>query len=92
MVMKTFSVPKDVRATQVAVVGDFNDWSTERHLMRPCSEGGFTLSIDLEPGRLYHYRYLIDRERWENDGFADAYAPGRFGGNDSIVDLRASCG
>jgi len=49
----------------------------------------FSLTIELQPGRAYRFRYLLDGERWENDWDADAYVPNAFGTDDSVVDLTA---
>jgi hypothetical protein len=51
---------------------------------------GFTITIPLEPGRAYRFRYLLDGERWENDWAAHAYVPNEFGGDDSLVDLTST--
>ena len=45
----------------------------------------FTAVVELEPGRTYRYRYLLDGCRWENDWAADAYVPNDFGAEDSLV-------
>lgn len=85
-----FSLPVSVPATTIAVVGDFNDWSLDRHVMEHRFEGGFDLTVQLEVGRAYHYRYLLDGQRWENDYNADYYAANRYGGDDSVIDLRTA--
>ena len=45
------------------------------------------MTVDLDAGRAYRFRYLIDGQRWDNDWAADAYVPNDFGGDDSVVDL-----
>ena len=67
--------------------GEWNDWSASADVMRRDAEGGFSLIVDLEAGRAYRFRYLLDDQRWENDWAADAYLPNSFGGDDSVVDL-----
>jgi len=71
----TFRLPKEATssATQVHLVGDFNDWSTTSHPMQKLKSGEFKLELPLEPGRDYQFRYLIDQMSWENDWDADAY-------------------
>lgn len=84
-VVVTFTHPVD-GDSPAAVVGEFNDWSPDRHPMT--SDGAIsTVSIRLAPGRAYRFRYLIDGARWENDWQADRYEPNDFGGDDSVVDL-----
>jgi 1,4-alpha-glucan branching enzyme len=81
-----FRLPHQVSGGSAHVVGDFNDWSPTSHEMEK-GEHGFELTISLDTGRAYRFRYLLDGERWENDWAADDYVPNDFGGDDSVVDL-----
>jgi len=87
----TFELPKAAvgGASKVSVVGDFNDWRTERALaLKRQKDGRFTATLELPIGRAYRFRYLIDGERWENDWAADRYEPSELGGADnSVVDV-----
>jgi hypothetical protein len=84
LVRRTFRLPSSVGADVVQLVGDFNGWSRTTPPMR--HEGPwFVAEVDLEPGRSYRYRYLLDGERWENDWAADAYSPNCFGSDDSVA-------
>jgi|AntRauTorcE11897_2_1112592.scaffolds.fasta_scaffold00156_22 1,4-alpha-glucan branching enzyme len=65
----TFSCP-DNNAETANLIGDFNDWNHETTPMKK-GKNGFSVTVELEPGRAYQYRYLLDRERWENDEAAD---------------------
>jgi hypothetical protein len=47
------------------------------------------VTVDLDAGRAYRFRYLLDGQRWDNDWAADAYVRNDFGGDDSVVDLTA---
>jgi 1,4-alpha-glucan branching enzyme len=85
MVHVTFELPAEVDARQVALVGDFNSWSTTAHLLERHDGGRYRTTLALEPGRVYRFRYLLDGERWENDWAADDYEPNAFGGEDSVV-------
>jgi len=73
----TFRLSKDEmnHAQKVSVVGDFNGWDTTAHIMESLKNGTFKTSIELEKGRKYQFRYLIDGREWENDNEADTYAP-----------------
>ena len=84
----TFTLPAAVRATRVAICGEWNGWSAERDVMERVGDV-FSLTIVLQPGRAYRFRYLLDGARWENDWDADAYVPNSFGTDDSVVDLTA---
>ena len=79
-----FTLPADVHADSVALCGDFNDWSAEATALERGDDGSWQISIPLEPGRSYRYRYLLDGERWAN-GQADRYEPNPYGGDDSVI-------
>jgi hypothetical protein len=83
-VERTFRLPTSVGAERVHLVGDFNDWSRTAHPM-PRDGDWFTIVIELEQGRAYRYRYLLDGVRWENDWDAEAYVPNPHGTDDSVV-------
>jgi hypothetical protein len=84
LVSRTFRLPVAVGAERVALVGEFNGWSHEATPMQ--REGAwFTATVELEPGRAYRYRYLLDGVRWENDWAPDAYVPNEYGTDDSLV-------
>lgn len=83
----TFSLPNDTVGSLAAVhlVGDFNNWNRTAAPMRQLKNGSFTLTIALERGREYQFRYLLDGQRWENDREADRYVPNDFGSENSVV-------
>ena len=58
-------------ANRVAIVGDFNSWQTGKHLMRKNKDGHFTAKIELPIGKVYQFRYLIDKYTWDNEWDAD---------------------
>jgi 1,4-alpha-glucan branching enzyme len=75
-------------AGKVVLVGDFNEWDTEAGIaMQQLKNGDFKTTIDLETGKAYQFRYLIDGKRWENDWAADQYIPTSFGTDNSVVDV-----
>src|SRR5438105_5321497 len=86
-VQVTFEVDAAVRADRANLCGDFNSWAAEAHPMQRKPDGGYELTLTLEPGRSYRFRYLLDGERWENDWAADDYVPNEYGGDDSLIDL-----
>lgn len=83
----TFSIPGEAveDAQTVALSGDFNKWSTSADLMKRQKDGSFSISLYLEPGRAYQFRYLIDNARWENDWEADSYIPHSYGDGDNSL-------
>jgi 1,4-alpha-glucan branching enzyme len=85
----TFTVDPRAGARLAAVCGEWNEWSADADVMRRDAEGGFSLTVGLDAGRAYRFRYLLDGQRWDNDWAADAYVRNDFGGDDSVVDLTA---
>jgi 1,4-alpha-glucan branching enzyme len=66
-------------AAKVNLAGDFNDWNETSHEMTGLKDGSFSLNLDLETGRNYQFRYLVDGTTWINDDAADGYEPSGFG-------------
>ncbi|MEZ4670286.1 MAG: isoamylase early set domain-containing protein [Anaerolineae bacterium] len=53
--------------------------------MKKQKDGSFSLSLDLEKGREYQYRYLVNGTEWHNDWNADKYTANPFSGDNSVV-------
>lgn len=87
IVRVTFELPADVKAQTVHLVGDFTSWKGIP--MERGKDGGWRTSVDLEPGRSFEFRYLVDGERWENDWAADRYVRNPFGHENSVVETPA---
>lgn len=87
VVKVTFRLPKDVakNANEAAVVGDFNEWTPATTPMKSLKSGGFTTTVELEQGKEYQFRYLINGQEWTNDESADKYVPSPFGTENSVV-------
>ncbi len=84
----TFKLPKEATngsAESVSIVGDFNNWDIHANPMEKSEDGNFATVFDLEPGREYQFRYLIDESRWENDWEADRYVKSCYGDSDNSV-------
>lgn len=72
-------------AKTVRVLGEFNDWDAKASPMKKLKNGGFTATLDLEAGKDYQFRYLLDDESWENDWAADKYVPSEASFEDNSV-------
>jgi hypothetical protein len=84
----TFELPKEAveNAETVAVLGDFNQWDIQKGIeLKKQKDGSFKTAVELEAGRNYQYRFLIDGQRWENAWNAEAYEPTPFGTYNSVV-------
>ncbi len=53
--------------------------------MKKAQNGDYTITLDLTPGKEYHFRYLIDESKWENDWNADKYVRSPYGDSDNSV-------
>ena len=81
----TFVFPASLEAETVHLVGQFNDWSETDLPMKRQKDGSFTLSLDLEQGQEYEFRYLVNGNEWHNDWEADGYIPNPYSGDNSVV-------
>lgn len=83
----TFEIPGNLvkGAKDVALVGEFNNWDVNETKMRKVKSGAFTRTLDLDAGREYQYRYLVDGKRWINDPKADRFIPAGFGAEENCV-------
>ena len=88
----TFTLPKEAAegAQEVKVLGDFNNWSWENGAPMKAGKEEYKAVLELETGRSYQFRYMMDGGRWENDHQADGYIPNEFGGDNSVRALDAS--
>ena len=80
----TFYLPESVEGEVAYLVGDFNEWDEASTPMTRLKDGRFKVTIDLDAGEEYQFRYLVDGE-WHNDWEADKYLPNPFSGDNSVV-------
>ena len=84
----TFELPAEVAEDSVAIAGDFNEWSADKHPMTlKKKKGVWTRTISLKPGNTYEFRYLIDGATWRNDEEADGYVSNPFFEENSVLEL-----
>ncbi|MEQ8705927.1 MAG: helix-hairpin-helix domain-containing protein [Phaeodactylibacter sp.] len=83
----TFSLPAHAvnGAKEVKLLGDFNNWSPESATKMKAAKDEYKAVLELETGRQYQFRYLIDEAYWENDHQADGYVPSPYTGIDNSV-------
>ncbi len=80
-----FVLPDSIWAETIHLVGDFNNWNRASHPFGRDSTGKWTLTIELELGRAYQFRYLCDDKQWMNDWGADAYVYNPYGSDNFVV-------
>ena len=74
----------------VAVVGDFNGWNPEKHLLQDENKDGiWTATLRLEPGR-YEYMFILDGQKWVPDPEAYRYVRDGFGNKNAVIEI-ANC-
>jgi len=83
----TFELPVDATTgvKKIALVGDFNNWNKTAHFLSLNKEGRYSITLVLDQGKEYQFRYLMDESRWENDWAADKYFPSSYGNADNSV-------
>ena len=72
----TFILPAEVvaNATSGIILGEFNNWDDTRATsLKKQKDGSMKATLNLEAGRTYQYRYLLNDGRWVNDHTADNF-------------------
>ncbi|WP_432736845.1 isoamylase early set domain-containing protein [Maridesulfovibrio sp. FT414] len=81
----------DVDKTQVEngeaifLVGDFNNWDENSLPMKKLKNGNYTVTVDLEAGREYQFRYLAGDNIWFNDDSPDRTEATPYGDSENSV-------
>lgn len=81
----TFTLPASIWADQIYLVGEWNNWNRTSHPFDRTRDGEWTLTIGLETGRSYQFRYLLDEHDWLNDTEADGYVYNPYDATNFIV-------
>ena len=83
----TFELPEEATSgvKKIALVGDFNNWDKNKHILSKNKEGRYAITVTLDQGHEYQFRYLMDDSRWENDWAADKYLSSSYGNADNSV-------
>jgi 1,4-alpha-glucan branching enzyme len=85
-ILVTFQLPATIWAETVHLVGDFNDWNRHSHPLRRLQNDCWEITLELDQGGVYQFRYLVDGAHWQNDWHADRYVPNPFGGDNSVLE------
>ena len=82
----SFQFPAATWAESVYLVGDFNGWNIRSHPFTCLRDDDcWQVTIELETGRAYQFRYLVNGTQWQNDNQADGSAPNLYGGDNSVI-------
>jgi hypothetical protein len=80
---------RDVRASQVALVGDFNGWSQTATQLEPGAEPGtWSVTVPLASGR-HVYAFVVDGQRWMTDPRSPKAPDLDFGRANSVLIVQA---
>jgi len=85
----TFNMPFIAGVTDLALAGDFNNWSINQHPLTAAADGSWSVAVTLDEGHTYQYRYYANGQDWHNDWQADAYYPNEHGSDNSVVSTQA---
>jgi 1,4-alpha-glucan branching enzyme len=81
----TFEMPASIWADSIHLVGDFNQWDTQSLPMKQRhGDSVWEITLALETGHEYQYRYLVNGTDWQNDWQAERYAPNPFSSDNSV--------
>jgi predicted flap endonuclease-1-like 5' DNA nuclease len=72
----TFTLSAEVvaEATSGLLLGEFNNWDYNNGIsLKKQKDGSMKASADLEAGKTYQYRYLLNDGRWVNDHNAEQF-------------------
>ena len=76
----TFILKEKVNAIDnVRIAGDFNNWDRNCEPMKRLKPGGFSQTLNLDSGKSYQFKYLINDSVWENEPESDQLVPNGFG-------------
>ena len=83
----TFRIPEEMgnSAKTAYIVGEFNNWTLFSTPMKKLKSGAFSATLDLETGREYQFRYLLDKKIWQNERDADKSIPTPYGDSENSV-------
>jgi 1,4-alpha-glucan branching enzyme len=83
--MPQAELPEGIAVESVHVVGEFNDWDPTANPMTRRKGRVYRATVELEPGREYQFRYLVNGEHWCNDWHADGYVASDTGEDNCVV-------
>jgi 1,4-alpha-glucan branching enzyme len=71
-------------AKSVNLTGDFNSWDTSSLPMKKVDSKTWVLRMHLNKG-IYHYQFIINKDKRVVPPYADAYSSDGFGGKNGVL-------
>lgn len=81
----TFKYNNPENAETAALAGMFNSWSIQENPMKRLKNGSFSVTLSLQAGNSYPFRYVLDGKTWVNDEAAHSYSQNEYGEENSVV-------
>jgi len=81
----TFVLPAEEVTGKTSVVGDFNAWDPTKTRFVRRANGTYSVSVKVETGNEYGFRYYGEDGTWSNDDAADKQQMNIFGSLNSVV-------
>ncbi|TKB09621.1 isoamylase early set domain-containing protein [Desulforhopalus sp. IMCC35007] len=81
----TFKYNNPEGSKNAVLVGEFNKWSLQENPMKKLKDGSFSITLSLQAGNSYQFRYVLDGNTWVNDVEADSYVTNQYGEENSVV-------
>jgi 1,4-alpha-glucan branching enzyme len=79
-------LPAGMNVQAIRLVGEFNGWDeTAVPMTYHKKDKVYRVIVELEPGRKYQFRYLLNDGYWCNDWAADEYTANEFGEDNCVV-------
>ena len=72
-------------AETAALAGKFNSWSLQENTMKKLKNGSFSVTLSLQAGNSYPFRYVLNGNTWVNDEEANSYLQNEYGEENSVV-------
>jgi len=81
----TFKYKNSENAEIAILAGEFNSWSSQENPMKKLKDGSFSVTLSLQAGNSYPFRYVLNGNIWVNDEDANSYLPNEYGEENSVV-------
>jgi 1,4-alpha-glucan branching enzyme len=81
----TFVVPDNPDHTRISVVGEFKNWDPEATRLIRRANKTRSVSVTLDAGKQYSFRYRTEDGEWFNDEAADGYVDNEHGTQNCLI-------